>query len=340
MDVPLSDFVRYAAETGRSDKAVGVGADARVTDRGVFSRHDNIQAWRDFSAALNRSYGISVPGTVIHSGKPLTACHIIDRCKNARSQYQSRFAETFRSTVESAPLPTALAAIPKGALYDLYVRNRIYEGADDQTRLAMLSQALAAENGAPSTYASDHHPVGLAEFGGVAFTRNETSVEDLVRTGRLRPGDPMAGGRFVYQGLKTKGVEPGFLIQPPWPSSYDEELMGRTVPVSDKFSLAVDAVLRLFTSWKDYGDSQQDADCCGRLVADVCCFMKDYTLLERLAKNQVTPRDAALLIPPEILRHYAAEQLNPDGRPFRRLAVNEARHHVRQVLPALASQIV
>lgn len=59
------------------------------------------------------------------------------------------------------------------------------------------------------------------------FSRNETSVEDRVGSGRLSSGMRVdsRGEKLVLERLKTRGVEPGFIVRRDWTEEQTREMM-------------------------------------------------------------------------------------------------------------------
>ncbi len=71
-------------------------------------------------------------------------------------------------------------------------------------------------------------PTGLKALDdGVTFGRSETSVEDRVRTGTFGAGMRVNrnGVKYVFEKLKTSGVEPGFIARRDWTASDTEKMM-------------------------------------------------------------------------------------------------------------------
>ncbi len=70
-------------------------------------------------------------------------------------------------------------------------------------------------------------PLGLKNLNGVTFGQNETSVEDRVRTGAFGAGMRVNenGVKYVFEKLKTSGVEPGFIARRDWTAADTEEML-------------------------------------------------------------------------------------------------------------------
>lgn len=70
-------------------------------------------------------------------------------------------------------------------------------------------------------------PTGLQALDGDTFGGAETSVEDRVRTGAFGAGMRVneSGVKYVFEKLKTSGVEPGFIVRKDWTAADTQTMM-------------------------------------------------------------------------------------------------------------------
>ena len=97
---------------------------------------------------------------------------------------------------------------------------------DPGSRRPLRQNAPAAAPAAPAP--GQNVPQGLRSLDdGVTFGRKETSVEDRVRSGTFGVGMRVNenGVKFVFEKLKTSGVEPGFIARRDWTAADTAEMM-------------------------------------------------------------------------------------------------------------------
>ena len=92
-----------------------------------------------------------------------------------------------------------------------------------------LQQDAAPAAPAPAAPAPGQNvPQGLRSLDdGVTFGKKETSVEDRVRTGAFGAGMRVNenGVKYVFEKLKTSGVEPGFIVRRDWTAADTTQMM-------------------------------------------------------------------------------------------------------------------
>ena len=91
---------------------------------------------------------------------------------------------------------------------------------------------------------------------GVMFSGSETSVEDRMRSGTLSTGMRVnaQGEKFVLEGLKEHGVEPGFLVTNDWTAEQTKEMMK---PGTYLDGAAKNVLTKLKLKWKDDEELKQ-----------------------------------------------------------------------------------
>ena len=90
-------------------------------------------------------------------------------------------------------------------------------------------RTLAVDAAPAPAPAADHPqvPTGLQALDGDTFGGAETSVEDRVRTGAFGAGMRVneSGVKYVFEKLKTSGVEPGFIVRKDWTAADTQTMM-------------------------------------------------------------------------------------------------------------------
>ena len=95
-------------------------------------------------------------------------------------------------------------------------------------RRPLAPDAAPAAAPAPAAAAANPQvPLGLQALDGDTFGGTETSVEDRVRSGAFGAGMRVNenGVKYVFEKLKTSGVEPGFIVRKDWTAADTQEMM-------------------------------------------------------------------------------------------------------------------
>ena len=99
----------------------------------------------------------------------------------------------------------------------------------DMNELPGARRTLAVDAAPAPAPAADHPqvPTGLQALDGDTFGGAETSVEDRVRTGAFGAGMRVneSGVKYVFEKLKTSGVEPGFIVRKDWTAADTQTMM-------------------------------------------------------------------------------------------------------------------
>lgn len=99
----------------------------------------------------------------------------------------------------------------------------------DMNELPGARRTLAVDAAPAPAPAADHPqvPTGLQALDGDTFGGAETSVEDRVRTGAFGAGMRVNenGVKYVFEKLKTSGVEPGFIVRKDWTAADTQTMM-------------------------------------------------------------------------------------------------------------------
>lgn len=99
----------------------------------------------------------------------------------------------------------------------------------DMNELPGARRTLAVDAPPAPAPATDHPqvPTGLQALDGDTFGGAETSVEDRVRTGAFGAGMRVneSGVKYVFEKLKTSGVEPGFIVRKDWTAADTQTMM-------------------------------------------------------------------------------------------------------------------
>ena len=99
----------------------------------------------------------------------------------------------------------------------------------DMNELPGARRTLAVDAAPAPAPAADHPqvPTGLQALDGDTFGGAETSVEDRVRTGAFGAGMRVneSGVKYVFEKLKTSGVEPGFIVRRDWTAADTQTMM-------------------------------------------------------------------------------------------------------------------
>lgn len=99
----------------------------------------------------------------------------------------------------------------------------------DMNELSGARRTLAVDAAPAPAPAADHPqvPTGLQALDGDTFGGAETSVEDRVRTGAFGAGMRVneSGVKYVFEKLKTSGVEPGFIVRKDWTAADTQTMM-------------------------------------------------------------------------------------------------------------------
>ena len=140
----------------------------------------------------------------------------------ARLTEHIRLSDTMKAELRACKNQDELARLVDkkiNVLLDLHL------DSDSRHRL----EKNAAPNAAPTAPAPGQNvPQGLRSLNdGVTFGRNETSVEDRVRTGAFGAGMRVNenGVKYVFEKLKTSGVEPGFIVRKDWTAADTAKMM-------------------------------------------------------------------------------------------------------------------
>ena len=95
-------------------------------------------------------------------------------------------------------------------------------------RRPLTPDASPAAAHAPAAAAANPQvPLGLQALDGDTFGGAETSVEDRVRAGAFGAGMRVneSGVKYVFEKLKTSGVEPGFIVRKDWTAADTQTMM-------------------------------------------------------------------------------------------------------------------
>ncbi len=99
----------------------------------------------------------------------------------------------------------------------------------DMNELPGARRTLAVDAPPAPAPAAGHPqvPTGLQALDGDTFGGAETSVEDRVRTGAFGAGMRVNenGVKYVFEKLKTSGVEPGFIVRKDWTAADTQTMM-------------------------------------------------------------------------------------------------------------------
>lgn len=99
----------------------------------------------------------------------------------------------------------------------------------DMNELPGARRTLAVDAAPAPAPAAGHPqvPTGLQALDGDTFGGAETSVEDRVRTGAFGAGMRVneSGVKYVFEKLKTSGVEPGFIVRKDWTAADTQTMM-------------------------------------------------------------------------------------------------------------------
>lgn len=99
----------------------------------------------------------------------------------------------------------------------------------DMNELPGARRTLAVDAPPAPAPAAGHPqvPTGLQALDGDTFGGAETSVEDRVRTGAFGAGMRVneSGIKYVFEKLKTSGVEPGFIVRKDWTAADTQTMM-------------------------------------------------------------------------------------------------------------------
>lgn len=99
----------------------------------------------------------------------------------------------------------------------------------DMNELPGARRTLAVDAAPAPAPAADHPqvPTGLQALDGDTFGGAETSVEDRVRAGAFGAGMRVneSGVKYVFEKLKTSGVEPGFIVRKDWTAADTQTMM-------------------------------------------------------------------------------------------------------------------
>lgn len=164
----------------------------------------------------------------------------------------ARFANEASRQAETNP--RAVAANVTGALKerlqacfeDDFFFARAVRGCENQAELSRLiegkinaildmnelpgARRTLAVDAAPAPAPAAGHPqvpTGLQALDGDTFGGAETSVEDRVRAGAFGAGMRVneSGVKYVFEKLKTSGVEPGFIVRKDWTAADTQTMM-------------------------------------------------------------------------------------------------------------------
>lgn len=99
----------------------------------------------------------------------------------------------------------------------------------DMNELPGARRTLAVDAPPAPAPAAGHPqvPTGLQALDGDTFGGAETSVEDRVRSGAFGAGMRVneSGVKYVFEKLKTSGVEPGFIVRKDWTAADTQTMM-------------------------------------------------------------------------------------------------------------------
>lgn len=99
----------------------------------------------------------------------------------------------------------------------------------DMNELPGARRTLAVDAAPAPAPAAGHPqvPTGLQALDGDTFGGAETSVEDRVRAGAFGAGMRVneSGVKYVFEKLKTSGVEPGFIVRKDWTAADTQTMM-------------------------------------------------------------------------------------------------------------------
>lgn len=266
--VTVGDYIRYVADVGeKSDVSVevnnrGILEGRKVTPWEEFYKRPHKDAyresWRRFSESIREAYGETAWSGIFNRiavDKPLTTRDIVAVTKQAQAEVRRAALGAYQSLSGDK---SALAVFKEYRIADIFVElssTDEFRSASDQEKLAALSSKLRAGEENDDALPADKSALGLTGFSrGVDMVgAGETSVEDLVAAGKLRPGDRMgADGSYVFLGLKTKGVEPGFLVGSKWTVDHDSVVTGPAVatpPHSDLQQASYDIAGKKVLDW-------------------------------------------------------------------------------------------
>ena len=139
----------------------------------------------------------------------------------ARLTEHIRLSDTMKAELRACSNQDQLAKLVDkkiNVLLDLHL--------DPSSRRQLAQNAPTAAPAAPAP--GQNVPHGLRSLDdGVTFGGKETSVEDRVRTGAFGAGMRVNenGVKYVFEKLKTSGVEPGFIVRRDWTAADTTEMM-------------------------------------------------------------------------------------------------------------------
>ena len=363
LDISLNTFIGQAAALGEtSDKTIVAGGQPG-TLAGIkvsfFTRHStsfqnaNRALWQSFSASLAANFGAdALPPQLrglVDSGKPLTARNIIEITKDTLGR--ARAAATIGlSTLLAVDGPdrAGLLAQQGERLADAYrsLKDREdFSGGSALQKQALLAEHLRQQDARENDLPADVLSLGLRDIPqGVTFGRDETSIEDLVRTGRLRAGDAIglissgtdAGHkRYIFHAIKQKGVEPGFLVQKNWLPSHENAMTGRGPDGKNSplFRAAADRAAGFMRNLLH----SSNPDTAMEAFIVLTGYLKPspsahQTLLNQVFSGLRTPAEALADFPAEALRACAEDQVFSPEAAYHRVIANDARAQLRSTM--------
>lgn len=146
---------------------------------------------------------------------------------NVSQDVKARLTELVRlSDTMKAELRACSNSDELARLVDKKINVLLDLNLDPASRRPLRQNAPAAAAAAPAP--GQDVPHGLRSLDdGVTFGRKETSVEDRVRSGAFGAGMRVNenGVKFVFEKLKTSGVEPGFIARRDWTAADTAEMM-------------------------------------------------------------------------------------------------------------------
>ena len=251
MPVSLHSFIQAAnsAWFGSSDILVGKkGKDSATVGNLVFSsgRKENEAAMTAFRQALSNRFGVfgehafdTILGLRMQTRKSLRACDVKNVLSNIEVLKKSRYFGEMNRQLDINPnmleLPEALQNKIRSLIIDRPLTGNLKNCKTQEDLSRMVSERIAAaidearysgkevkfnqfQNKRSYASAKPDEPTGLSNLT-ISFDKDSTSIEDQIKKGSLGVGmriNRSVGNPVLLVGLKTSGVEPGFLCKKDW----------------------------------------------------------------------------------------------------------------------------
>lgn len=259
MSDKLQAFVNAANSTVFDSRNIIVDDENKVKHGNlIFSEKatTNVNTLKAFRSAMAERYGVfgehafdTVLNARVQNNKPLRACDVHKTISHLEVIKKKRFSREITRQLDTDPsfreLPKETRAIIRNNLFKRpFTDIKFRDIKDENTLFQKVSERISSEINyvigndsyekvtlgdviTDNKKITDDTATGLTNLK-VSIGKNDTSVEDHIRTGKIGAGMQLNRSKLnplIFEKLKDNGVEPGFIYHHDWSLNDSRSLM-------------------------------------------------------------------------------------------------------------------